>query len=165
MTGYRIQDDEGECILALRRKGYTMRQIADVSGRGINSVAAYIHRHQKKVWGMKEEDYWQMVLQNRERLDKIIDLAMQAADNSDGEEPAKISAVVNAIEAQNKLLALPDFVKEQRNKNSGEKLTIVLDEHGFHTFSNSELEEEEDDRTEPDPEELDGAAISASDST
>lgn len=91
-----------------------------------------------------------MVQTNQERLNEIIGLAVGAVRASDGEEPAKIAAAVNAIEAQNKLLALPDFVKEQRAQDKGgERLTIILDKDGLHSR-----------KTQTD-EELDGSAGSA----
>ena len=153
MVGVPLLDEEAQYISQLRREGLTIREIAELTGRNDRTIWKYLKKEREQLWAMKTDEYWEIVEQNKERLDKIIGLAIGAIENSDGEEPAKIAAAVNAIEAQNKLLALPDFVKEQRAKDTGGKrLTIILDKDGMH----SRMTGESDDN-----EELDGAAGSA----
>lgn len=150
MVGMPLRAEEGQYISEMRRAGHTIREIADMTGRSFPTVCSYLQNERKRLWAMKTEEYWQIVEQNKDRLNKIIGLAMDAVQASDGEEPAKIAAAVNAIEAQNKLLALPDFVKEQRAQDKGgERLTIILDKDGMHS------------RRIKDDEELDGSAGSA----
>lgn len=144
---------EGQYIFQLREEGYTIREIVELTNRSSATICKHLRDERRRLWAMKTEEYWKIVEQNRERLNKIIGLAIDAVDASDGEEPAKIAAAVNAIEAQNKLLALPDFVKEQRAKdNGGKRLTIILDKDGMHSRVNDDSD---------DNEELDGAAGSA----
>lgn len=149
MVGAPIEETEGQYISALRRDGFRLQEIADMTGRHVTTICRYLRNERKQLWNMKTEEYWQLVEANKARLNKIIGLAMDAVQASDGEEPAKIAAAVNAIEAQNKLLALPDFVKEQRAQDKGgERLTIILDKDGMHSRRTSD-------------EELDGSAGSA----
>lgn len=143
MTGVPIQDDEGEQILALRRQGYSLQEIARIVGRRISTISVYLSKRRKMTWEMKTDEYWQMVVTNRERLDRIIELAMDTLQSSDPPESARMTAAVNAIETQNRLLALSDFVKEQRANDHGDSLTIVVDKTGFRTYTTPDLETEE----------------------